>query len=268
MSSTAQVTIGERFSKMKRAAIIGFGTWFVRSISSFLANQSLIGDPEFFDNDVFADETTLLEKNTDVIRKELVEVLRTREYIPAFQQVSPDQVEIAKGDNWKTFILFGFGFPAEKNCERCPETVKVLEQIPNLKNAWFSILKPGYHIPPHRGVTKGLVRIHLGLIIPDEKEKCRIRVGSQIRHWETGKCMVFDDTFDHEVWNETDQERTVLFIDVVRPLKTPGRLLNNFFLWAIRKSAYVQDGRKNTADWEEKFEAAVRRADGYTDPTS
>lgn len=267
MTTTTDTTIGDRFRSMKRAAIIGFGTWFVRTIAKFLANQSLIGDPEFFDKSIFP-ETDLLEKNTAVIRKELDEVLKTRELIPGFQEISPDQVEIATGENWKTFILYGFGFRAEKNCERCPETVKILEQIPNLKNAWFSILAPGYHIPPHMGVTKGLVRIHLGLIIPREKEKCRIRVGSQTRHWEEGQCMVFDDTFEHEVWNETDEERTVLFLDVVRPLKTPGRLLNNFFLWAIRKSAYVQDGRRNTADFEERFEAAVRRADGYTDPGS
>ena len=64
-----------------------------------------------------------------------------------FQEVSQDQMRIAKGDNWRTFILFGFGAKLEKNCRHAPVTAALLEKVPNLQTAWFSILEPGYLTP-------------------------------------------------------------------------------------------------------------------------
>src|SRR3546814_5195751 len=74
--------------------------------------------------------------------------------------------------------------------------------------AWISILSPRYHIPAHSGVTKGILRAHLGLIVPREREKCRIRIGDEVRYWEPGKIFVIDDTYEHEVWNERSEEHT------------------------------------------------------------
>ena len=125
-------------------------------------------------------------------------------------------------------------------------------------------MAPRYHIPPHRGVTKGVIRTHLGLIIPKAREHCYIRVGDQIRHWEEGQCLVLDDTYDHEVRNDTDEQRVVLFLDVDRPLPLAGRLLNRVLLRVIHWTAYVKDAQRNLADWEDRFEAAVQTADGFT----
>src|SRR6202008_1609134 len=111
--------------------------------------------------------------NWEGIREEVVEILKHREAVPLFQEVSPDQMRIPKGNNWRTFILFGFGTKLEKNCRQAPLTPGLLESVPNLQTAWFSILGPGYHIPPHRGVSKGILRAHLGLIIPKDAKKCR-----------------------------------------------------------------------------------------------
>jgi aspartyl/asparaginyl beta-hydroxylase len=80
-----------------------------------------------------------------------------------------------------------------------------------MKTAFFSILAPGKHIPVHRGPYQRAIRAHLGLIIPDPKERCRIRVGNQFAHWNEGEVMVFDDSYVHEVWNDTDGIRVVLF---------------------------------------------------------
>ena len=160
--------------------------------------------------------------------------------------------------------MYGFGHRAERSCQQCPETTRILETIPRLKSAWFSILAPNYHIPPHRGVTKGVVRTHLGLIIPRDRERCRIRVGDQTRTWEEGKCLVLDDTFEHEVCNETDEQRVVLIIDVERPLPLAARLLNRGILRAVQLTAYVQDARRNMSSWEDRFESAVQRADSYS----
>ncbi len=265
MSATADnPSITNRFRQTRRNLVNSLGRRITRGMGKFLAAQSLVGDPAVFSSAQFP-EVSALEDNWEVIREELDEVLKTREAIPPFQEVSPDQKRIAKGDNWKTFIFYGFGFRVDGNCARCPKTVEMLERIPNLKTAWFSILSPGYHIPSHRGVTKGLIRVHLGLKIPAERKDCYMLVGDERIVWKEGKCDVFDDTYEHEVFNNTDEERTVLLLDFERPLKWPARILNRLFLSAIRKTAYVQDGRRNAETWEDRFEAAVRRAEAITD---
>lgn len=256
--------IADRFRQTRRKLVNSFGRHLTRGMGRFLAAQSLVGDPPVFSSALFP-EVSELENNWEFIREELDEVLKGREAIPPFQEVSPDQKRIAKGENWKTFIFYGFGFRIERNCARCPKTVEMLERIPNLKTAWFSILSPGYHIPSHRGVTKGLIRVHLGLRIPEKRENCYMLVDDERIVWKEGACNVFDDTYEHEVHNNTDEERTVLLLDFERPMKWPGRLLNRLFLAAIRKTAYVQDGLKNVKNWEGRFEAAIRRADAMTE---
>jgi beta-hydroxylase len=191
----------------------------------------------------------------------VVEILKHREAVPLFQDVSPDQMRIAKGNNWRTFILYGFGTKLEKNCRKAPLTTRLLESVPNLQTAWFSILGPGYHIPAHRGVSKGILRSHLGLIIPKEAEKCRLRVDDKIQVWRPGEIFVFDDTYEHEVWNDTDEERVILLFDFDRPMRIWGRLINKTFISLLKLTAYYQEPKKNMQTFEERFEAATRRAD-------
>ncbi len=131
----------------------------------------------------------------------------------------------------------------------------MLDSIPGLKTAFFSVLAPGKHIPAHSGPYKGVLRGHLGLMIPEPREQCRIRVDDEIRHWEEGKCMVFDDRFDHQVWNDTDGSRVVLFIDVERPLPTPIALINKAAMKLISVSPFIRDAKQRHSDWERKFEA-------------
>ena len=137
----------------------------------------------------------------------------------------------------------------------------MLEAVPNLQTAWFSILAPGYHIPAHRGVSKGIIRAHLGLIIPRDAEKCRIRVGDQIKVWRPGEIFVFDDTYEHEVWNDTEDERVILLFDVDRPMRFWGRLVNATFLQIMKLTAFYQEPKRNMQTFEQRFEAATRRAD-------
>ena len=253
-------------SQLRRRFVMKYGKNLLWAMDNFLGRQSLIGDQPVFDAALFPWVKTL-EANWQTIRVELDGVLKVREHVPAFHQLSPDQARISKGDNWKTFVLFGFKYRAERNCKLCPETARILATIPNLQNAWFSILAPGYHIPPHRGVTKVLIRCHLGLLVPQQREQCYIRVADQICQWEEGKCLVFDDTYDHEAWNNTNQERAVLFLDIERPMRLPGRLLGKLLLQAVKLTAYVKDARKNLGTWEDHLEAAVQRAETfqYTD---
>jgi beta-hydroxylase len=250
-----------------RKRVKKYGKKLTRMLAATLSKQSLVPDTPVVPNEHF----TFLDPfvaEWETIRDEVREVLKHRESIPAFQEISPDQYRISKGKNWRTFVLYGFGKKMERNAQQAPVTTRLLEQVPNLQTAWFSILAPGYHIPAHRGVTKGILRVHLGLIIPKEREKCRIRVDDQICVWKEGEIFVFDDTYEHEVWNDTDEERVILLFDFDRPMRWWGRTLNSTFLALMKLTAFYQEPRKNLQSAEERFEAAARRADANLEKMS
>lgn len=238
------------------------GKILVRLLWHFFGQQSTIGRNRTFGKETFPAIQTL-ESNWPAIRRELDALLKNRDYLPPFQAISRDQRRIAKGDHWKTFILVGFGHWSRRSGIDCPETSRILATIPDLQTALFSILAPGYHIPAHRGITRGLVRVHLALKVPTERLKCRMRIDEDVHHWREGECLIFDDTFEHEVWNDTGEERVVLLMDFKRPMRWPGRVINEIFLWAIRKTAYVQSARRKQGYWEDAFDAAVNRAEAY-----
>ncbi|MFV0473313.1 MAG: aspartyl/asparaginyl beta-hydroxylase domain-containing protein [Pikeienuella sp.] len=236
------------------------GKKLMRWVAGFQGRQGLVPDTPFIDNSHFP-FLKEFENRWEEMRAEAYEVLKHRDVIPGFEEVSPDQYRIAKAQQWKTFILYGFGDRLEKNCAIAPVTAEILSRVPHVQTAWFSILAPGYHIPAHTGVTKGIVRSHVGLIIPKDYEKCRIRVADQIRAWREGEVFAFDDTFEHEVWNDTDEERVILLFDFDRPMRWRGRLLNGLMLRLMKFTAFYQEPKKNLADFEARFEAATRRAD-------
>src|SRR5438093_6400694 len=128
-----------------------------------------------------------------------------------------------------------------------------MREIPGMKTAMISILSPRKHILDHRGPYKGVLRFHLGLIVPKDAPSCRIRVGEDIRHWEEGKSLIFDDTFNHEVWNDTDEIRVVLFVDVLRPLPEPESTINRAIVKAISYSPFVLDAKRNQQAWEARY---------------
>lgn len=229
-----------------------FGKYSYLGIEQLIRKASLVGDHTFYDSKDFpwAKE---LENNWELIREELNEVLKDRDNIPNFLQISPDQKKIdAEQGKWKTFFFYGYGYKLEDNLERCPNTARLLEKIPDLKTAFFSILAPGKHIPPHRGPYAGVLRYHLGLKVPQPNEKIRIRVGDDYRHWQEGKSLIFDDTYEHEVWNDSNGVRVVLFVDFVRPLKGFPKRLNDRMIRMITNSALVQDAVANMEKFTQK----------------
>jgi beta-hydroxylase len=123
-----------------------------------------------------------------------------------------------------------------------------------MTTALFSILAPHKHIGEHRGPYKGVLRYHLGLRIPEPTEACGIRVGGELAHWQEGHGLLFDDTYQHEAWNDTDGVRVVLFMDVIRPLRPPAKQLNQAVIKAIAWSPYVQNAKRKEEAWEQRFE--------------
>jgi aspartyl/asparaginyl beta-hydroxylase (cupin superfamily) len=231
---------------------VSVGERILAPIERFIGRRSLVGDETFFPNDRFP-WIAEIEASWTTIREELLRVLEDREALPNFQDISKDQIGITDDDRWKTLFLYGYGFEAKLGVELCPRTAELMRGIPGMTTAMFSILSPRKHILDHRGPYKGVLRYHLGLIVPRDAPACRIRVGEDVRHWEEGKSMVFDDTFNHEVWNDTDETRVVLFVDVLRPLPSPWDRINRAIVKAIGYSPFVLDAKRNQEQWERRY---------------
>ena len=244
----------------KQTKVVKLGKRLRKSFNRMLARYSKVGNPPVFDPAVFA-WTRMLEDNWDSVWAEAEQVLHFREAIPPLGQLSPDHERLANDGKWQSFFLWGYGYRIPENCKRCPRTAELVEQIPGLKSALFSIHAPGVHIPRHKGVTKGMITCHLALKVPKEREKCRIFVHDQDYLWEEGKTFVFDDTFKHEVWNDSDEDRVILLVQFARPLRFPGSLYRAVILELIRLSPFVQEARRNMRHWTDRMKAAERAAD-------
>ena len=256
--------LSDEFRSRRRKTVKRTGKRLIRRLRGFLASQSLVSNDPVLDPAQFA-FLKPFEVRWQEIHAELLKILEHKESVPAFEEVSSDQKRIAKGGQWRTFILYGFGFKLEKNCAQAPRTTQLLEQVPNLQTAWFSILAPGYHIAPHQGVTKGILRCHLGLIVPDRPQDCYMRVDDRTCVWRPGELVVFDDSYEHEVHNNTTQERVILLFDFVRPMRFWGRVLNRLFIQGLKLTAYYREPKARLVSFEEQFEAATRRADKMLD---
>lgn len=122
--------------------------------------------------------------------------------------------------DWGACFLWEYGEPNQPVLDRCPATAAALAALPSARlpgrtpNAFFSILKPHTRIPPHTGVTNTRAIVHLPLIVPPN---CGFRVGGETREWQEGCTFAFDDTIEHEAWNESDDLRAVLIFDVWNP---------------------------------------------------
>jgi aspartyl/asparaginyl beta-hydroxylase (cupin superfamily) len=186
----------------------------------------------------WADE---LESNFPAIRRERDAVLANVDAVPSYQDVSPEQRYLSPDDKWRSMIFSVFGRRIERNCRMCPQTARALERIPGLIYAMSSILKPGSHLAAHRGPYAGALSCHLALKVPEKAEEARMRVGSDIRSWQEGKLLVFNDRNEHEVWNDSGTIRVVLLMYVVRPLPLPLSTLNGFVMWIASKTPRVRN---------------------------
>jgi aspartyl/asparaginyl beta-hydroxylase (cupin superfamily) len=170
-----------------------------------------------------------LEAKTGEIREELLAVLGApgdtlRPYV-AFDATQPvnQWAELNNSPRWSAFFFWEDGVRHEANCVRCPATAALLETLPLLDlpgkgpTAMFSLLEPGTRIPPHTGSSNVRTTVHLPLIVP---EACGLRVGAETRTPEEGVAWAFDDTIEHEAWNDSDGLRAIFILDVWNPLLT------------------------------------------------
>jgi ornithine lipid ester-linked acyl 2-hydroxylase len=198
--------------------------------------------------------TADIEREWPVLRAELDRLLVRKEELPGFHEIISEVRSISADQGWKTFLFTGFGATSDEAAHLCPETWRVSNTIPGLKTALFSILEPGKHLAPHRGAYNGVLRLHLGLLVPDAgSDQLGIRVGDEICEWHEGKAVIFDDCFEHEAWNRTDQVRVVLMIDFVKPLRFPASMVNWLILHLAPFTPYIREAAKAQKQWERKF---------------
>lgn len=177
--------------------------------------------------------TAVLENAHDTIQRELHSIP------PQYFRIQHQG--LADAGEWNVYYFYYLGRKVEENCRRCPQTTKIIESLPEVTNTglvYFSILTKGAHITPHCGPLNTRLRCHLGVVV---RQGCEIRVGTETRSWQEGKCLVFDDSFEHEVWNLSSQARTVLVVDFWHPDLTASET------WALRQIMRISpEARKST----------------------
>lgn len=170
-----------------------------------------------------------IEAATDDIRDELVRVLADESnglvpYVTYPAGVPLNQwKELNHSRKWSAYYLWREGAPLNERLSRCPKTAAALGHAPlaelpgHAPTVFFSLLEPKTRIPPHTGVTNTRLVVHLPLIVP---KSCGFRVGSETREWIPGKAWVFDDTIEHEAWNDSEDARAILIFDIWNPYLT------------------------------------------------
>lgn len=171
-----------------------------------------------------------LEAHTDIIRSELQAALATRQGFAPYIEFPPDAPvnqwgELNHSDRWSAYFLWRDGERQDGACAACPQTAALMDRLPLARQPGFaptvvfSALAPHTHIPPHTGSTNTRLLVHLPLILPGP---ARFRVGNETRDWRMGEAWAFDDTIEHEAWNDADRLRVILIIDIWNPDLEPG----------------------------------------------
>ncbi len=193
--------------------------------------------------------TANVEQDTSLILSELRSIMTDYESIPGIGDISAEQKRIIAGErSWKTFMLYAYGARVDRNASLCPETERSIRAIPGMTTAFFSILEPHTSLIPHRGPYKGILRYHLGLMVPEPSDLCGIKVDGATYHWQVGRSLIFDDTYIHEAWNNSDEKRVVLFVDFKRDYAFPINLMNDAMIALIRVSPFVSNVLKKLED--------------------
>lgn len=175
------------------------------------------------------------------IRHEALAIVETLHRVPRFHDLMPQQADISAGDgrDWRMFIMKAYGVPVAENLARAPSVAALLDAAPEAVSAVFSFLAPGKHIPKHRGPFRGILRFHLMLSMPcdgDGVPACELNIDGIPYRLKEGECLLWDDTFPHEVWNRSEQVRIALLLDVWRRDMPTDVALLSYALMAAAKA--------------------------------
>ena len=173
------------------------------------------------------------------IRREFDNLITSLNNLPQYHELDSGERKISSTTpkRWNVFMLEIMGHKPAANRAWCPETCRVLAGVPNMIQAFFSILEPGKSVPEHEGPYLGYLRYHLGLRVPHENPP-KLVVNRQDYVWKEGEGVLFDDSWPHSVVNTSNELRAVLIVDVRRPLPAVPDLLNRLLLDVLARHTY------------------------------
>ena len=199
--------------------------------------------PSFFNIKKTYPKLLILDEHYDIIKSELLALKKRNLNIPRYHDLDKFQTTISAtknpDKNWRTFMINLMGDFTDDARNFVPQTCELLEKIPNLFQAFFSILDPKKSIPAHKGTYRGYIRYHLGLQVPKNKTP-KIRVKDDVYTWKEKESILFDDSWEHEVINNCNEERIVLIVDVLRPMPSIPHKVNAFISKYIVKKYYAK----------------------------
>jgi aspartate beta-hydroxylase len=174
------------------------------------------------------------------LRDEALRIADRIEAVPRFHEIMPEQAPISANDarDWRMFIAKAYGLDFAQNLAACPTLARLLREHPDVLSASISYLAPGKRVPPHRGPFRGILRYYLVLSMPcrpDGSPAAVLKVAGREHRLRDGESLLWDDTYEHEVWNDSERVRIVLLLDVWRrfmPLEL--RLLSCVLVLAVR----------------------------------
>ena len=168
----------------------------------------------FYSSNLFPELQTLTTqwKTIQLELKNLLSENKDNNWLNTF----PEYVENENQQSWKVFSFVFFLMKSNKHAALCPKTASLIFSIPSIISCDFSFLPAKTKIKPHEGYTRMVLRCHLPLVVP-EGNLCGIRVGDMVHHWKEGELVIFDDSFEHEAWNDSIDARVVLMFDIPNP---------------------------------------------------
>jgi beta-hydroxylase len=213
--------------------------------------HSLLGDKTFFEPHVLPMAKDL-EDNFSEIQKEVKNILARYDELAVFQTISPNQAYIPIDDKWRMFFFKAIGISFKKNHKVAPVTASIINKYPEICSAYISVLGPKTYLNPHRGPWSGILRMHLGVVVPGHNE-CTLIVEKEPYHWKEGEVVLFDDSYEHMAINNTDKPRAIVFLDIMRPLPQPWKFLNWLCLKLALLTPYVINGYFKHRKWQKRF---------------
>jgi beta-hydroxylase len=191
-------------------------------------------------------EAAAFQANHSKIKQEFLNYMKmVKGQIPLVTEVDRGQKILNNDAGWKVVLLRGFNKDVDANIAHFPTIANIIRNSQNTVSCFFSVVEAHKQILPHTGYYGGVLRYHLGVIVPKDINNCFIEVAGNKLTWKEGGGIMFDDLYRHFVKNNTDEDRVVLFVDVLRPMKS--KLLtkaNNKLLKFVSKSKRILNAAK------------------------